>query len=202
MLTVCHAKGIGHGDIKPDNVFIDLENCQRMTYVLDWGLAVKHAPGMPPPPPPKNPPPHFQEVVQELAGTCWEFCGFFCSPKRPRGFCFWSAKLCAACCSPGMQLCTLQLAVHLLRPQIVLHLQECKGRLCNVAVACRVHQKQLGLIHAVALGCMHAAGHTVSCGQLLAASWLAVLLALTHGLLLGLSCDCCFSQCCGLAFLI
>ncbi|KAK9797037.1 hypothetical protein WJX73_003012 [Symbiochloris irregularis] len=45
MLSVSHLKGIAHGDLKPDNVFIDLQNCHRMTHVLDWGLACKHEPG-------------------------------------------------------------------------------------------------------------------------------------------------------------
>lgn len=45
MLSVSHMKGIAHGDLKPDNVFVDLQNCHRMTHVLDWGLAHKHEPG-------------------------------------------------------------------------------------------------------------------------------------------------------------
>ena len=45
VLAFSHAKGIAHGDLKPENVFLDLQHCHSMTHVLDWGLATRSAPG-------------------------------------------------------------------------------------------------------------------------------------------------------------
>ena len=46
MLADVHAKGIAHGDLEPANIFLDLQSCQTMTRVLDWGLAKRYQPGI------------------------------------------------------------------------------------------------------------------------------------------------------------
>jgi len=45
LLAASHATGIAHGDLKPANIFLDLQACQQMTHILDWGLAKQYTPG-------------------------------------------------------------------------------------------------------------------------------------------------------------